>query len=248
MKKLRESFFYMVALLFGANVISDLQAQTCYLTRVIEADGDTISLSYDGNNHISSLGKNTTVKTNSGGHIVEIIHDEAATNSLARATFSYDNNNNLIKYEQFMGAATTPAFITRFTYNSFNQLIETQSAVAVGPNYFYGYRVFSYPNTTIKNPSTIKAYSGNAQGKTGNPDETITLVYDDKKTTGYVNPLDDFNPFTTHNVVSATVVEVGGKPKTETFIYQYNVEGYPISKIEKEGGRTFNTTFSYNCK
>ena len=248
MKKLWRPFFYAMALLFTIITTADLQGQTCYLTRIIEADGDTISLSYDGNNHVSVLGKNSTVKTNSNGHITEIVHDEATTNSFSRATYKYDHNNNLIEYEQFSGASTTPAFINKFSYNSFNQLIETQSAVGVKQNFFYGYRVFLYPNTTTKNPTTIKAYSGDAHGKIGDPDETITLTYDDKKTNGHINPLDDFNPFATHNVISATVVEVGVKPKTETFIYQYNASGYPISRTEKEGGRTFVTTFSYDCK
>ena len=247
MKKLTRPFFY-VALLFTVDVTYDLKAQACYLTRIIEANGDTISLSYNGSNHITSLGKNSVVKTNVNGHITEIIHDEASTKSFSRATYKYDNNNNLIEYEQFTGASATPAFITKFTYNSFNQLIESQSAVAVKLNYFYGYRVFIYLNTTTKNPTTIKAYSGDAHGKIGDPDETITLTYDDKKTIGFPNPLDDFNPFTTHNVISAKVAEVGIPPKTETFSYQYNTEGYPISKTEKENGHSYTTKYSFNCK
>ncbi len=142
MKKLWRPFFYAMALLFTIIATADLQGQTCYLTRIIEADGDTISLSYDGNNHVSVLGKNSTVKTNSNGHITEIVHDEATTNSFSRATYKYDHNNNLIEYEQFTGASATPAFINKFTYNSFNQLIETQSAVGVKQNFFYGYRFF----------------------------------------------------------------------------------------------------------
>ncbi len=223
-------------------------AQPCYLSRIIGAGGDTISILYNGDNHISSIAKNSIVKTNSGGLITEITHDQASTTSFSRATCNYDNNNNLILYEQFDKASTNPSFIMKYTYNSFNQLTETQSTVSVNEKLFYGYRVFLYPNTTTKNPSTIKTYSGDAHGKTGNPDETITLTYDDKKTTGYINPLDDFNPFTTHNVITAAVLEVGVKPKTEIFTYQYNSFGYPISKTEKEGATAFVTIYSYNCK
>jgi YD repeat-containing protein len=135
-----------------------------------------------------------------------------------------------------------------FTYNATHQLVESKSAVRAGQMYFYGYRVFSYPNTATKNPSTIKAYDGDAHSKSANPDEIITLTYDDKKTIGYPNPLDDFNPYSTHNVISATVAETGQKPKTESFGYQYNAEGYPIAKTEKEGGKTYVTTYSYQCK
>jgi len=243
MKKVAVLFTY-TALLYA----SDLRGQTCYLSRIIEADGDTISLTYDASNHVSSLGKTSVVKTNSSGHFLEVIHDEAKTNSLSRATYKYDNNNNLLEYEQFMGASTTPAFIMKFTYNSFHQVVEAQSAVAVKTNFFYGYRVFSYANTTTKNPTTIKTYAGDAHGKTGSADETITLTYDDKKTIGYINPLDDFSPFATHNVVSATVNVVGSKPVTETFAYQYNAQGYPVSRTEKEGGRSFTTNYSYNYR
>lgn len=243
MKKIAAPLIYLA--FFCA---ASLHAQTCNLSRIIEADGDTILISYDANNHVSSLGRNSVVKTNSSGHFLEVIHEEVKTNSLSRATYKYDNNNNLLVYEQFMGSSTTPAFITKFTYNSFHQLVEAQSAVAVKANFFYGYRVFIYPNTTTKNPTTIKTYSGDAHGKTGNADETITLTYDDKKTIGYINPLEDFSPFATHNVVSATVSAVGSKPETETFTYQYNEQGYPLSRTEKEGGRSFTTTFSYRCR
>jgi len=243
MKKIAVPFVYV-----ALSCIAELRAQTCHLTRIIEADGDTISLSYDASNHVSSLGKNSVVKTNSSGHFLEVVHEEVKTNSLSRATYKYDANNNLLEYEQFMGSSTTPAFIMKFTYNSFHQVVEAQSAVAVKTNFFYGYRVFVYPNATTKNPTTIKTYSGDAHGKTGTADETITLTYDDKKTTGYINPLDDFSPFATHNVVSATVSAVGSKPETETFAYQYNAQGYPVSRTEKEGGRSFTTTFSYTCR
>ncbi|HTH57398.1 MAG TPA: hypothetical protein VL728_15215 [Cyclobacteriaceae bacterium] len=243
MNKIAAPIVFMAFLYAG-----DMYAQACNLTRIIEADGDTISLSYDATNHVSSLGKNSVVKTNSNGHFLEVVHEEAKTNSLSRATYKYDNNNNLLEYEQFMGASTTPAFIMKFTYNSFHQVIEAQSAVAVKTNFFYGYRVFTYANTTTKNPTTIKNYSGDAHGKTGSADETITLTYDDKKTTGYINPLDDFSPFATHNVVSATVSAVGSKPVTETFTYQYNAQGYPVSRTEREGGRSFTTNFSYSCR
>src|SRR5258706_10478061 len=166
MKKLTRLNFCVVSLLFALSATSFLQAQPCYLSRIIEADGDTISILYNGDNHISSIAKNSIVKTNSSGNIIEIIHDKAAATSFARATFIYDNNNNLILYEQFDKGNTKPSFITKFTYNSFNQLTETKSDVLVGENYFYGYRVFNYTNTTTKNPSTIKTYSGDAHGKT----------------------------------------------------------------------------------
>jgi hypothetical protein len=248
MKKLARSYFYVMPLLCASSITFQLQAQTCLLSRMIEADGDTITFSYDGNNRLASLGKNSIVKTNASGNITEIIHDDAVNKSFSRSTFKYDNNNNLIEYEQFTGSAASPAFINKFKYNSFNQLIEAQSAVAVKQNYFYGYRVFEYHSTTTKNPATIKAYSGDAHGKIGEPDETIALTYDDKKISGYINPLDDFNPFTTHNVISAVVVEVGQKPKTETYAYQYNAAGYPTSKTEKENGHIYVTSYSYICK
>jgi len=123
----------------------------------------------------------------------------------------------------------------KFTYNASHQLVEAQSAVRANQRILC-YRVFSYPNTTTKNPSTIKAYDGDAHGKSGNADETISLTYDDKKTIGYPNPLDDFNPYTTHNVISAIVAEVGQKPKLESFIYEYNAAGYPTSKTERKTG------------
>lgn len=248
MKKLARHNFYVVSLVFALSATNYLQGQPCYLSKIIEADGDTISILYNADNHISSIAKKSIVKTDASGFITEIIHDQAGGSSFTNATFSYDNNNNLLLYEQFDNTSADPAFRMKFTYNSFNQLTETKSDVLVGKNYFYGYRVFIYPNTTTKNPSTIKTYSGDANGKTGNPDETITLTYDDKKTIGYINPLDDLNPFTTHNVITATVAEVGVKPKIEIFTYQYNALGYPISKTEKEGANTFVTTYLYACK
>jgi hypothetical protein len=248
MKKLARQNFCVVFLILVLGTANALKAQPCYLSRIIEADGDTISILYNADNHITSIAKKSIVKTNASGFITEVIHDQTSGSSFTKATFSYDNNNNLLLYEQFDKTSSDPAFKMEFTYNSFNQLTETKSDVLVGNNYFYGYRVFIYPNTTTKNPSTIKNYSGDAHGKTGNSDETITLTYDDKKTIGYINPLDDLNPFTTHNVITATVAEVVAKPKTEIFTYQYNALGYPISKTEKEGANTFVTTYSYTCK
>ncbi len=248
MKKLfqRNLSFTSIILLFA--VASSAQAQTCLLHRIIEADGDTISISYDGNDHISSIGKYSKVKTNAAGYITEIDHQYSTESSISRETYGYDANHNVIHYERFTGSNNEPDYIMKFTYNTFHQLVEAQSAVRANQRYFYGYRVFSYHTTTTKNPATIKAYDGDAHGKTGNPDETITLTYDDKKTIGYPNPLDDFNPYSTHNVITAIVVEVGQKPKTESFAYQYNEEGYPTSKTEKESGHIYVTTYSYNCK
>jgi YD repeat-containing protein len=223
-------------------------SQNCLLSRIIEADGDTISISHNANNHISSIGVYSKVKTNSEGYITEIDHQYSTESSISRETYQYDNSHNVIKYERFAGSKNEPDYIMKFTYNATHQLVESQSAIRAGQMYFYGYRVFSYPNTTTKNPSTIKAYDGDAHSKSANPDETITLTYDDKKTIGYPNPLDDFNPYSTHNVITAVVSEVGQKPKTETFGYQYNAEGYPISKTEKEGGKTYVTSYSYQCK
>jgi hypothetical protein len=240
--------FCVVLLSLTVYTTNPLMAQPCYLSRIIQADGDSVSISYNADYHIRSIGKNSIVTTNSVGFIVEIAHDQASTASFSKATFKYDANNNLILHEQFDKVSTTPSFVMKYTYNSFNQLTDTQSALRVDQNYFYGYRVFIYSNTSTKNPSIIKNYSGDARGKIGNPDETITLTYDDKNTIGYINPLDDFNPFATHNVISAAVVEVGAKPKTEIFTYTYNAMGYPISKSEKEGARTFITTYTYDCK
>ena len=223
-------------------------SQNCLLNRIIEADGDTILISYGANNHISSIGKNSKVKTNEAGYITEIDHKYDTESSISRETYKYDANNNVIHYERFTGSSLEADYIMKFTYNASHQLIEAQSAVRANQRYFYGYRVFHYPNTTTKNPSTIKTYDGDAHGKTGNPDETIALTYDDKKTIGYPNPLDDFNPYCTNNVITAIVAEVGQKPKTESFIYQYNEAGYPISKTEKESGHVYVTNFSYTCK
>jgi len=248
MKKLTRSYLFVMPLLFASCITFHLHAQNCLLKRIIEADGDTISISYDANNHISSIGKYSKVKTNPDGNVTEIDHQYSTESSISRETYGYDSYHNVIHYERFTGSNNEPDYIMKFTYNTFHQLVEAQSAVRANQRYFYGYRVFSYPNTTTKNPSTIKAYDGDAHGKTGNPDEIISLTYDDKKTIGYPNPLDDFNPYTTHNVISAIVAEVGQKPKTESFVYQYNAEGYPISKTEKENGHIYTTTFYYNCK
>ena len=248
MKKLLQSNFCFTSLILCLAFTSSSQAQTCLLYRIIEADGDTISISYDGNSHISSIGKYSKVKTNTEGNIIEIDHQYSTESSISRETYAYDVNHNVIHYERFTGSGLEPDYIMKFTYNATHQLVEAQSAVRANQRYFYGYRVFSYPNTATKNPSTIKAYDGDAHGKSANADEVISLTYDDKKTIGYPNPLDDFNPYCTHNVISAIVAEVGQKPKVESFVYQYNAEGYPISKTEKENGHVYTTTFSYNCK
>lgn len=248
MKKSFRHYISLLPLLTVLMITFTGHAQNCLLNRIIEADGDTISISYDANKHISSIGKYSKVKTNAEGNITEINHQYSTESSISKETYAYDNFHNVIHYERFTGSYPDPDYIMSFTYNATHQLVEAKSAIRAGQRYFYGYRVFSYPNTTTKNPSTIKAYDGDAHGKSATPDETITLTYDDKKTIGYPNPLDDFNPYSTHNVISANVVEVGQKPKVETFVYQYNEAGYPISRTEKEGGRTFTTTYSYTCK
>ena len=248
MKNIFKRYFAIVSLGLLLFVSSSVYSQNCLLTRIIEADGDTISISYDGNNHISSIGKYSKVKTNAEGYITEIDHQYSTESSISKETYRYDANHNVVHYERFTGSNLEPDYVMKFTYNSSHQLVEAQSAVRANQRYFYGYREFHYSNTTTKNPSTIKTYDGDAHGKTGNPDETIALTYDDKKTIGYPNPLDDFNPYCTHNVISAIVAEVGQKPKTESFVYQYNEAGYPISKTEKENGHVYTTTFSYNCK
>ena len=245
MKKMFKGFLTIASLVF---LFSSTYAQSCLINRIIEADGDTISISYDANNHISSIGKYSKVKTNEAGYITEIDHQYSTESSISRETYAYDANHNVIHYQRFMGSYPEPDYIMKFTYNANHQLIEAQSAVRANQRYFYGYRVFHYPNTTTKNPSTIKTYDGDAHGKSGNPDETISLTYDDKKTIGYPNPLDDFNPYCTNNVITAIVAEVGQKPKTESFVYQYNEEGFPVSKTEKENGHIYTTTFSYRCK
>lgn len=248
MKKSKSSYFSLLSLVVALTVPSTGHSQNCLLNRIIESDGDTISISYNDLKHITSIGKYSKVKTNADGYITEIDHQYSTETSISKETYAYDNFHNVIHYERFTGSYPDPEYIMKFTYNATHQLVEAQSAIRAGQRYFYGYRVFSYPNTTTKNPSTIKAYDGDAHGKSGNPDETISLTYDDKKTIGYPNPLDDFNPYCTHNVISASVIEAGQKPKTETFVYEYNAEGYPISRTEKESGRTFTTIYSYTCK
>lgn len=245
MKKMLKCFLTIASLGF---ISSYANAQSCLISRIIEADGDTILISYNTNDHISSIGKTSKVKTDEAGYITEIDHKYDTESSISRETYKYDANHNVIHYERFTGSSLDPDYIMKFTYNATHQLVEAQSAVRANQRYFYGYRVFHYPNTTTKNPSQIKTYDGDAHGKSGNPDETISLTYDDKKTIGYPNPLDDFNPYCTNNVITAIVAEVGQKPKTESFVYQYNAEGYPISKTEKENGHVYTTTFSYRCK
>lgn len=244
-KKLFNSMLSFSIILITAAVA---QSQTCLLSRIIEADGDTISITYDSKNHISSIGEYSKVKTSADGYITEINHQYSTESSISKETYQYDNAHNVTMYERFTGSKDEPDYIMKFTYNATHQLIESQSAVRAGQMYFYGYRVFSYANPTTKDPTTIKAYDGNAHSKSPTPDEIITLTYDDKKTIGYPNPLDDFNPYSTHNVITAVVVETGQKPKTESFVYQYNADGFPVSKTEKEGSKTYTTTFSYQCK
>jgi hypothetical protein len=244
-KKLTHGLLFLTVVLLVPQIGS---AQNCLLSRIIEADGDTISISYNANNHISSIGAYSKVTTNADGYVTQIDHQYSTESSISRETYQYDNFHNVIMYERFTGSKADPDYIMKFTYNATHQLVESQSAVRAGQMYFYGYRVFTYANPNTKNPSTIKAYDGNAHSKSPTPDEIITLTYDDKKTIGYPNPLDDFNPYSTNNVITAVVAETGQKPKTEIFAYQYNAEGYPISKTEKEGGKSYVTTYYYKCK
>ena len=232
------------------------------------AEQNVLSITYDDKSRATGfvmkggggVTANYVVKYDAKGNIFSFVNQGVATGSMmAKVVFIYDLNGRLKEDQRFLGTSIKPAIVENYTYNTSGQLIQLkQMANLLRPNgtvyISYNYNVYTYPNTTTKNPSTINVFGGNATGKTGASKVTKVLTYDDKKNIGGAFPgtIDNLETFATNNVISADVTYVFAdsekNTQTSTYDYEYNESGYPVSKTYKgNGGNTYTDKYTYTC-
>jgi YD repeat-containing protein len=186
------------------------------------------------------------VTTNSSGQVTEM----AMPKRSQKVKYIYDSKNNLVEYQMQNDKEETPGLVIKYSYNASNQLIEIKSINKVRTNKFYGYNVFSYLNTSSKNPVTVKFYSGDSLKRKDTPYQTTALSYDNKKVIPSVitDVWQSGSPFATNNVLSETISNSSSQPEKKVYTYQYNSQGYPISKTYKSGETSYTDSYTYECK
>ncbi|MBI1767504.1 MAG: hypothetical protein HYR67_03925 [Bacteroidetes bacterium] len=98
-------------------IFDKIRTQGCYLTKVISGLDSTM-ITYDENNHITSLGVGTSVTTDSKGYITEITRTRAGAPSEllidTRTIYIYDSKNHLAEERVIGFNETTPRKITKY--------------------------------------------------------------------------------------------------------------------------------------
>jgi YD repeat-containing protein len=201
---------------------------------MVKGGGQTEAYKYDTNNRL--IMPDGVTANYSGNLLTEFTY---AGNNV---TFTYDEKGVLT---QFVSKSGEDVATVTYKYNAHQQLIEIKSINIVKGNPFYGYNEFAYPNTTTKDPASVKFYKGDANGKTGNPYQTTLLTYDGKRECPVFSPpcFENYSPFATSNIVKETT-----NGESTTYAYQYNSSGYPVSRTYTMNGQTQTEKYIYDCK
>jgi YD repeat-containing protein len=150
--------------------------------------------------------------------------------------YGYDSNNNLVAED--VTFKSLPAYRMTYQYNSSGQMTSNLYTSLTDPDLTFT-STFQYSNTSTKNPSTLVLEG--LLGKVVIPAITTRYEYDDRP-----NPLKSFFPsITSDNNVTKSTVTNQGKTTVESFVYQYNSNGYPTSSSSSAG---MVNTFTYDCK
>jgi hypothetical protein len=248
---------------------SEMKSETCFPTLIANgSDGTTTAITYDASNHVSTYTSadygdtsKYTVTTNANGDVTLMTLIGASTGGfqLSQRTATYDQNNRLISDVQYLGGASTPSITNNYTYNASGQLTQVQALIAaIGSSgqdsVIYSYTVFTYTNTTSKNPSQFDVYHGDSQGPTGNSTQTSVFTYDTKIGVGNALqgiPEDITGAFLSNNVVTSTATyhfSSGDLTQSQAYSYIYNSNGYVVYRSYTYSGFTATDTFTYHCK
>lgn len=217
---------------------------------IYDAQGKVIKVLQLANN-TPWPGSYKEVEYNQAGQVIKISKFTAG-NLDEFKTYFYNSLGQVEMEKEFFIATNNPPAVVRqirqrtFTYNAANQLLRAVNMDVQNSDSATSYSNYFYPSANT------------ARQEIANGTSPVHLIFeftfDDKKTPATALPLPGYlveHGFPGHNFLNLKITEVynGNKIENHYYNYQYNAEGYPVSRTETN---TYNnivaiTSYTYTC-
>lgn len=230
-----------IAASVGCSEKSDPAPVICYLA--------SVSSTYESGNKTSSTyvynDKNQLVSvTDSSTGVTDIYTYDGSgkITQIGDRTFSYDANNRVVKLEDKFN-------VRSYAYNGIGQLISHVTEARVSPTVRYTKKL-EYLNASTQN-YTKATFSQTIISNSITSTTGVTNYEYDTKTNPYKLTI-PVSLQSDNNIVKISTTS-GSYTQIETFTYQYNERGYPISSLYSLSNNngyklTISNTYSYMCK